>query len=528
MPTGGGTAEEQESAKSRDPAPFRIFINYRRDEAGGYARLLWQVLSERFDAECVFLDIVNLQPGVDWLKEIRTHGAASGALVAVIGTQWSRMTRARNLNPAPDHVVSEIEAAFRLGIPVIPAMVNNAAMPDDPPKAIRALLGRQKIDLRPEQWDKDVEKLIETLEELRDKATDSEQGGSGVAIRDEPHDEQQDNAAPAPTPETGPRPDEEHYALVAELLTDGDLVTFLGPDANSCDREGRWREPKAQCLPDADELAAWLAEEFNVESDTPHLAEVSQYVALDRPGKLYKALTQTLTVRPYVEPTSVHQFLAGLPSQLRGRAEQPYQLIVTSNYDNALEKAFDEVPEPYDLAVYMNTGNDRGHFVHVPHDGDPIPIRDGNKYGGFQIDQFGELSRSVIVKIHGAVDRTDPSYPWAANYVVTEDDYIRYLSSHQVESVVPSQILAKLRTSNGLFLGYTMRDWNLRVFFHRIFGQRQENTSWAIQQAPVPMDKTFWWRVGVELFVMPLKNYVSQLGTHVQPAEQPPVERGSA
>ena len=78
-------------------------------------------------------------------------------------------------------------------------------------------------------------------------------------------------------------------------------------------------------------------------------------------------------------------------------------------------------------------------------------------------------------------DREDPrrggrrlgTYRWRDNYVITEDHYIDYLSRSPVESLVPIQILDKLRDSHCLFLGYTMRDWNLRVFLKRIWGGQQ-------------------------------------------------------
>ena len=43
----------------------------------------------------------------------------------------------------------------------------------------------------------------------------------------------------------------------------------------------------------------------------------------------------------------------------------------------------------------------------------------------------------------------------------------------------------QLRRSHFLFLGYGMRDWNLRVILHRIWGeQRLKYKSWAIQRDP--------------------------------------------
>ena len=67
------------------------------------------------------------------------------------------------------------------------------------------------------------------------------------------------------------------------------------------------------------------------------------------------------------------------------------------------------------------------------------------------------------------------------NFVITEDDYIGYLTQSPVESLIPLQILNKVRDSHFLFLGYRMRDWTLRVFLQRIWGEQPlEARSWAV------------------------------------------------
>ena len=49
---------------------------------------------------------------------------------------------------------------------------------------------------------------------------------------------------------------------------------------------------------------------------------------------------------------------------------------------------------------------------------------------------------------------------------------------------MPVTLAAKLRKSHFLFLGYGLRDWNMRVILHRIAGeQRLTYKSWAIQRA---------------------------------------------
>ncbi len=86
------------------------------------------------------------------------------------------------------------------------------------------------------------------------------------------------------------------------------------------------------------------------------------------------------------------------------------------------------------------------------------------------------------------------------------------------ESIVPQQLLGKLRDySHFLFLGYTMRDWNLRVFLKRVLGERQQppNTSWAIQRDPDRLEIRFWERIGVELSATPLDTFVNELESRV-------------
>jgi hypothetical protein len=232
------------------------------------------------------------------------------------------------------------------------------------------------------------------------------------------------------------------------------------------------------------------------------------------PGALYRALKRALP--SHQRPGSVHSFLAEFPAVTNELGfNDRCQLVVTTNYDDALEQAFEEAEEPYDLAVYIASGRDKGRFVHVPCDGEPEVIADANGYGGFPIDAFGCLERTVIMKIHGGVDGSRGPYSWQNNYVITEDDYIDYMSVGDIETIVPQQLLAKLRESHFLFLGHAMRNWNLRVFLIRIFGEQQRNTSWAIQRDPDRLDDRFWQRIGIDLAAISLDDYVEELGKHL-------------
>jgi hypothetical protein len=59
--------------------------------------------------------------------------------------------------------------------------------------------------------------------------------------------------------------------------------------------------------------------------------------------------------------------LARLPRRLEELGlEKRHQMIVTSKFNVALEQAFLEAKEPYDVAFYMAPGTEHaGRFVHV-------------------------------------------------------------------------------------------------------------------------------------------------------------------
>jgi DNA-binding SARP family transcriptional activator len=239
-------------------------------------------------------------------------------------------------------------------------------------------------------------------------------------------------------------------------------------------------------LDDASDLASHLVRAFDVPSDKPlDLARVSQYVAtMKGSGPLYDELHSRFEAA--VEPGPLHRFLARVPSLLRERGA-PHQLIVTTNYDLAVEQAFEEAGEELDIVAYVAAGANRGRFWHRSPGESPRPIDVPNQYAT-------ELSldrRTILLKLHGAVDPL-PDREWES-FVITEDDYIDYLGRSELTAVVPVSLVARLRRSHFLFLGYEMADWNLRLILNRIWGDRPvAYRSWAAQSSLSPLARAFW------------------------------------
>ena len=220
-------------------------------------------------------------------------------------------------------------------------------------------------------------------------------------------------------------------------------------------------------------------------------------------GPLYDELHDLVGVD--ARPTAVHRFFAALPAKLRAEGA-PHQLLVTTSYDLLLEQALLDAGEEFDVVSYLASGPNRGKFCHVPPDGDARVIEVPNRYA----TELDLSRRTVVLKLHGGIDSA-PERAWES-FVVTEDDYIDYLPSLDLAAAVPVALAAHLRRSHFLFLGYGMRDWNLRVVLNRLWGGPTVNyRSWAVSATAAPAERAFWRARDIELQEADLEEYVGAL-----------------
>ena len=313
-----------------------------------------------------------------------------------------------------------------------------------------------------------------------------------------------------------------HYQIVLDALTDSDLVIFLGAGANLCGRPADLKGwERGRYLPSGGELSAYLADKFHYPTknanDRQDLLRVSQYAdAVRGSGPLYKSLREIFNID--YPPTPLHHLLAELPSILKRKGYPAHLFIVTTNYDDVLEHTFDAVGEPYDLVTYVAEGTyeERGKFLHWPPGSNSKPrlIDDPNQDIDIKLAEH-----TVVLKIHGAVNRLDDTRD---SYVITEDNYIDYLTHTDISSLVPVSLSAKLKRSNFLFLGYSLRDWNLRAILRRIWRAQIENRSfksWAVQLNPDELDEKFWENRHVEIINADLGVYIGKLSELIRRPE---------
>jgi hypothetical protein len=219
-------------------------------------------------------------------------------------------------------------------------------------------------------------------------------------------------------------------------------------------------------------------------------------------SKLHSVLAQRFETSP------LHQFLARLPGVLRNKCragQKPrYQLIVSTNYDDALEQAFDDAHEPFDLVSYIATGDYRGKFCHKPPGAAPVIIERPESY------ELQPDNHTVILKLYGDVDRDDPQHD---SYVITEDNYVDHLNPAFIDQI-PATLRERLKSANTsfAFLGYRLRGWNLRIIFRRIWeDQGPRFTSWVIRPDPQIDDIAFWSTRNVKILNATLDDFVAEM-----------------
>ena len=335
-----------------------------------------------------------------------------------------------------------------------------------------------------------------------------------------------------------PAPNNQHYSNVVFALNKGQVVTFLGAGASLVGRPpgftftGRRVDGGYRGLPTGGELAKYLARTINyVPSDLQDLLSVTQYFKSNLgEAQLYDELRAVFNDNYDVTP--LHRFFARLPSVLRAKGRpNPHQFIVTTNYDDLMERAFEspDVREPYDLVSYVAKGDNTGKFLHRRYNGGVAPpetLPDGSRNHDYlpdgevrlierpnEYEQLNPERRSVILKIHGAVDRADEQHD---SYVITEDSYIDFLARADISKLLPAKLAAKMSRSHFLFLGYSLRDWNLRVILYRLWGEQELSfRSWSILKSPHSRDQEFWKSRNVDVLNASLEDYIAELERRV-------------
>jgi DNA-binding SARP family transcriptional activator len=298
------------------------------------------------------------------------------------------------------------------------------------------------------------------------------------------------------------RSTEMHQALAAARL-----VPVLGPRSGGVE-EGPTVDPA--------EIAAQLARMFDCPSDVAgSLARVAQHIAITRGvGPLHDALSTLYGGT--LAPCAIHRALAALPPLLRRRG-LPCQLILSSGYDCMLERAFGEAGEEVDVVSYVAHGRDRGKFLHVAPGGAVRIIHEPNLEIALTPGE-----RTVILKLNGGVGEL--SGRDGDGYVVSEDDYIDYLTRSEPSTLLPIGLAKSLRRSHLLFMGYELDEWSLRVFLRRLWGgDGLLYRSWALDPTPKAVSHDYWRPLNVDVLADTPQDVLERLRLRLADGDGPAV-----
>lgn len=289
------------------------------------------------------------------------------------------------------------------------------------------------------------------------------------------------------------------YPFIRKGLNSGSVIPFLGAGASLGAAVSGGVAPEE--LPSGSELAAQLALDSNFPKDEePSLASVAQYYEDVAAGRvaLYEQL-RTVFMKEYA-PGRIHHFLAGLPGPT---------LIVTTNYDDLLERALRHAGKPFDLVIHTTDPTLGERLLWWADDAEEPELVVANKL-------YIDLEQTTVVyKMHGAVDRVLATRD---QYVITEDDYVDFLTRLIKQEAFPAILAEPFQKRHFLFLGYGLRDWNLRVILNRVDKDLRHGPdgpanlrSWAIDAFPSDLETRLWQGRGVEIYKLEIDEFLDGL-----------------
>jgi hypothetical protein len=301
------------------------------------------------------------------------------------------------------------------------------------------------------------------------------------------------------------------YGIIRRLLNEGRVVPFLGAGASMLGRPtgsnpAAW-DLQAPFLPSGWELAHFLADEAAFPSDDPYdrddLAKVASYYVDIGNRTMLKDCLRTAFERPS-EIGPLHRLLASVEAPL---------VIVSTNYDTLVERALQEAGKPYDLVVYPADQNEIANAVlWWPHGATQPEIEETSTLS-IDLD-----TTTVVFKMHGSVapgEDDELRNQWAS-FVITEEDYVEFIFRMTNEAAIPATFFTHFLDRSFLFLGYGLRDWNLRVVLRSLKSMpgrpaSDDRPDWAIQKAPSLLEQELWRKRGVHIFDVPIDEFVTRL-----------------
>lgn len=253
---------------------------------------------------------------------------------------------------------------------------------------------------------------------------------------------------PDPSNARGVSPGE--YAVPPDIVNSvksGRCILFLGAMASAPSPPG-CKYVYEKCPPGGGRLSQRLAEEFGYPGeDKTNLQRVSLFVEFGPLGsrnKLVEAVVREIA-RP--EGNVPGNFRMEPSPALRMLAALPFRVIITTNYDRLFDAA-------------LTDAKTLGGLPKKP----IVRVYDPTRHGPpEEVPDEPEEESPILLKLHGDVGKYE-------SLVITEEDYITFIQRMADTHLQPihDYIRTKMRAWPFLFIGYSLKDYNLRLLFRTL------------------------------------------------------------
>lgn len=253
---------------------------------------------------------------------------------------------------------------------------------------------------------------------------------------------------------------------ISEAVAAGRCILFLGAMA-SAPSAADAPYPYLHAPPGGNELARRLAKACKYPSnDTTNLQRVSLYAEFGPEGsrqKLVSAVETAIESCGYcteniqIKPSPALQMLAALP----------FRIVITTNYDNLFDRAL--------MNAETMSGRTKSPIIRIY---DPTRTTEPEIV---PIDPTEE--KPILLKLHG--DIRNPN-----SIVITEEDYITFVQRMASPTLHPIHqfIRMRMRAWPFLFIGYSLKDYNLRLLFRTLQWGSDEKLPLSYSVDPSPDD----------------------------------------
>jgi len=237
---------------------------------------------------------------------------------------------------------------------------------------------------------------------------------------------------------------------IAEKVKKGECILFLGagvhaPPSGTDKYEYRESDRPLTSV----ELSKKIAGRCGFEKKFPNEPEIS----LQRTSLCFE-MTPALGRKALIDEIKKAVHVEKKPSPcLDMLAEMPFRIIVSTNYDHLFETSLQKFHKDYKRIVYEPESHHKTEDIY----GEP-PAPES----------------PLVYKMHGDIDK-------AESIVITDEDYITFIqrmSENDAFHPIPETVRFCMQKWSILFIGYSLRDYNLRLLFRTL--------RWKIDPANFP------------------------------------------